>query len=1366
MAKDPEILAHQEWLGYVQPVGLVVSIPALLGARAYINRNFAPDHRRFLQALPADKDGEPIPEIRDFSSFAKAFFGWSGNDLYGSAGASVLPTSLEVALPEYNETLRPTYALRDFEPADAAHDFLMLIQEFPVGTDFDNAIAPDAHHWQASPQAKFERLLRHTGIPIGLLANGRQIRLVYAPEKELSGHITFNIGDMTAVAGRPICGAMLMLLCSERLYTGAPEERLPAILANSRKYQNVVSTQLAEQVLEALYELLRGFQAANDQAKGELLRNVLARDPDHVYHGLLTVLLRLVFVLFAEDRGLLSTDPLYTNHYSVTGLYERLREDNGRYADLMDQRFGAWAQLLVLFRLIYSGGSHGGMKIPTREGYLFDPDRYLFLEGRQDKKDKPVIPRVSDGVIFRVLSKLLLLDGERLSYRTLAVEQIGSVYQAIMGFSLQVATGRSIAIKPVKRHGAPATVDLESLLASAPDKRLKQFTDETDQKLTGQAAEALKSATTVEELLAALERKIASSVTPMPVPKGAMVFQPSDERRKSGSHYTPSSLTGPIVEAALQPVLKQLGANPTPAQILNLKICDLAMGSAAFLVEACRQLGDALTKAWHVHNVIPSIPPDEDEALYAQRLIAQRCLYGLDKNPMAADLAKLSLWLATLAKDHPFTFLDHSLRHGDALVGLTRRQIATFHWLDKQGVLLDLERDVSKRIERVSQYRQRILAARDDVPYSQLGQQLDGAEESLRFPRQVGNTVIAAFFSREKPKDREKKRIELRQLTERALKDPTDNACDLIVDVVARLASGPKGIVPFHWELEFPEVFTTDEDGDIRGGFDVIVGNPPFAGKNTLIDAHADNYLPWLQLIHPESHGNSDLVAHFFRRAFTLLRGYGRFGLIATNTIGQGDTRSTGLRWICSQGGTIYRARKRMRWPGEAAVVVSVVHICKGELEGPFALDNRAVPIITAYLFHAGGHEDPAHLQANEEKSFIGSYVLGMGFTFDDADKKSVSTPFDEMERLLRKDQRNRERIFPYIGGEEVNGSPTHQYNRYVINFEDYPLRREDAGYSWAKASDEQRSQLLKTGIVPLDYSDPVAADWPDLLRIIETKVKPDRLRDNRENYRRYWWRFAERRPGLSRALRSLTRYIALSRVGQALAFTFLPAGVLGAESLVLIADERHKMFGILQSRPHELWARFMASSMKDDLRYTPTDCFETFPFPRAFDMNEEIETAAREYHNFRAEVMVSEGKGLTEIYNWFHDPSCEAADIVRLRDLHHALDGAVLDAYGWTDVRPRCEFMPEFEDEVEEEENGRQRKKKYRYRWSDEIRDEVLARLLELNRQRALDEGQLLTDITEEPMPAKRNGGRKKRGADAAAASAAPLFAGEKGDE
>src|SRR5207244_6011511 len=138
---------------------------------------------------------------------------------------------------------------------------------------------------------------------------------------------------------------------------------------------------------------------------------------------------------------------------------------------------------------------------------------------------------------------------------------------------------------------------------------------------------------------------------------------------------------------------------PPPEQILALKVCDPAMGSGAFLVEACRQLGDALVTAWHVHNEAPPLPPDEDELLHAQRLIAQRCLYGVDKNEMAADLAKLSLWLATLARDHEFTFLNHALRHGDSLAGFNARQIAAFHWEPKASLSF-LEQEMRGRIAR------------------------------------------------------------------------------------------------------------------------------------------------------------------------------------------------------------------------------------------------------------------------------------------------------------------------------------------------------------------------------------------------------------------------------------------------------------------------------------------------------------------------------------------------------------------------------------------------------------------------------------------------------------------------------------------
>ena len=688
MARDPELLTHLEWLGYLQPVGLVVSPPALAAAQAFPTKNIIPDHNRFLETVEqvnVDGDSDPQPAIRDFPRFATQVLGWEPADLVGAEGGESLPESLEVALPEYHETLRPSYAVPEFDKSPGGERrWLMLIQRVTAGLNLDETPETDFkdHRWQASPQARFERLLRETQIPIGLLSNATHLRLVYAPRGETSGHLTFPVKAMTEVAGRPIFAALQMLLSAERLFTLPDKQRLPAILAESRKYQNLVSTKLAEQVLAALYELLRGFQAADDQRHGELLGAVLADDPNHVYAGLLTVLLRLVFLLYAEDRSLLSNDEVYQKFYSITGLFERLREDAGRYTDTMDHRFGAWAQLLTLFRLIYDGGRHAGMTLPARKGYRFDPDRDAFLEGRiRGSRRQPGegidVPRVSDGVVFRVLQSLLILDGGRLSYRALDVEQIGSVYEAVMGMDLRVAEGRSIAPRlPRKNKGVrpPVTINLEEVLAKSDKERKKALIDMAEWEVSGRAESALKEAKSIEDLVAVFEPRIHRAATPFIVPKGAMVLQPSDERRRSGSHYTPRSLTEPIVRTTLRPILERLGPNPMPDQILELKVCDPAMGSGAFLVEASRQLADALVKAWNTHNCVPRIPPDEDEILHARRIVARRCLYGVDKNLLAVDLAKLSLWLATLAKDHPFTFLDHAPRNGDSLVGLSREQ--------------------------------------------------------------------------------------------------------------------------------------------------------------------------------------------------------------------------------------------------------------------------------------------------------------------------------------------------------------------------------------------------------------------------------------------------------------------------------------------------------------------------------------------------------------------------------------------------------------------------------------------------------------------------------------------------------------------
>ena len=304
---------------------------------------------------------------------------------------------------------------------------------------------------------------------------------------------------------------------------------------SSRVFQNEVSERLAEQVLHALYELLRGFQTAHDASGGELLRRPLAEHPDEVYRALLTVILRLVFLLYAEERDMLPEDETFLRYYSLAGLHERLREDAALFPDTIDQRYGAWAQLLVLFRMVFDGAESGQMRLPARHGVLFDPDRFPFLEGRagdgprqiHERLEPPLVP---DGTLYRELEKLLVLDGERISYRALDVEQIGSVYETMIGFRLEQASGRSLAIKAPTTHGAPTAVNLEALLVEPGAKRDEWLRDRADRKFTGKVKKAATEAATLEDLHAALLPVIDLAATPDLVPGGD---GPTSERRPS-----------------------------------------------------------------------------------------------------------------------------------------------------------------------------------------------------------------------------------------------------------------------------------------------------------------------------------------------------------------------------------------------------------------------------------------------------------------------------------------------------------------------------------------------------------------------------------------------------------------------------------------------------------------------------------------------------------------------------------------------------------------------------------------------------------------------------------------------------------------
>ena len=1284
MSYDPVVREHQEWLGFLQPVGLVVSPTALKNAQARIARNVTREQEILVRHTHEAIDGNRNVRRRlnRFADFAKEFWGWEDADL------ATPPDSLSTALQEYGEILRPDFAVPGPPSRNAGEsEWQILIQELPPSHTMDQGgQTADERSWQASPQARFERLLRDTGIPIGLLVNPDAIRLVYAPRGETAGHVTFPIQAMCETAGRPMVAALHLLLDAQRLFALPKDQRLPAILQASRKYQNEVSIQLAGQVLRALNELCRGFNEANRNTGGTLLEQALSEAPEEIYGGLLTTLMRLVFLLYAEDRNLMASDETYQRCYGLIGLHEKLREDAAGYPDTMDQRFGAWAQLLTLSRLVHDGGGHGNWRLPARRGRLFDPDCYPFLEGRPYKSkrtsfdggdEKLTPPKVSDGVLYRVFEDLLYLDGERISYRALDVEQIGSVYEAMMGFEVKQADGPSIGFKP--DH---VVTNLQTLLEQAPGDRKKWLKESAGWEPAEKSAQALKSADSVEAILGALNSRVSPLYADrergtLRIAPGDIYLQPTEERRRSGSHYTPRTLTEPIVRTTLDPVLQQLGENPTPEQILNLKVCDPAMGSGAFLVEACRYLGDALVKAWAAHKTTPDIPADQDPLLHARRIVAQRCLYGVDKNPFAVDLAKLSLWLATFAKDHPFTFLDHSFRNGDSLVGLSFRQI-----VDALGDGSTLFRPLAEaRVAEAMKARRSILDAVETTPYDLLETKYELALQSVGTLRDLGDAVVAAFFLEDKPKERARRRSELAEAFDR-------NSFDTVAHAVHLLRAG-RGVIPFHWDTEFPEVFQ-------GGGFDSIVGNPPFLGGTMVSTALGMIYFDYLTQTYEGAGHLCDLVAYFFRRSFSLLKVNGTFGLVATNTITQGDTREGGLAWIVRNGGTIFSATRRLTWPGKAAVKVSLIHLKKGPLHEPARLDGREVAHISAFLFHRGSSESPARLAGLNDQFSAGSKIYGQGFLFDDFDPKATSLA--EMKALLTSDPSSNSRIFPYIVGEDLNQDPRHSSQRLAIYLSDI------------QTESELRSVAGR------------------LAQIVEKKVKPerDRLGNNPNNVplKERWWAYQAHRPTLYAALSHMKRALVASRVQPHWTITFCATGQIFSEQVNVLLFEDGAAFAILQSRVHEIWARFFGSTLEDRLRYTPTDCFETFPFPLDWRENEALERIGEEYYQFRADFMIRSNEGLTKTYNRFHDKYEDSADNQKLRELHARMDRAVLDAYGWTELLPAHDFILDYE-EPEEDEDGARRKRKepWRYRWTDEFRDEVLAKLLELNRQRAEEE-------------------------------------------
>ena len=361
--------------------------------------------------------------------------------------------------------------------------------------------------------------------------------------------------------------------------------------------------------------------------------------------------------------------------------------------------------------------------------------------------------------------------------------------------------------------------------------------------------------------------------------------------------------------------------------------------------------------------------------IYARRIVAQRCLYGVDKNPLAAEMAKLSLWLLTLQKDKPFTFLDHAIRSGDSLVGIANTHQLTSFSLDGNGPDMPMFTDaIQKRLDAVRLLRRQISELADnsaeDVEKKTL--MLQNADQQTQRLAYAADFLLAACWEATSETDRDKRLKQALVHVEFGFKDlPVE---ELAAEGKQRLleVNCPK---PFHWSLEFPEVFMQ------RGGFDAIMGNPPFVGGLRFIRTFGETYQRGLFCLNPTVCGNVDYCVFFFRRTFSITHSTGIWGFISTKTISEGDTREHGLQWLLDRHCCIIRAASSVPWPGSASVLVCLVFVAKQGNSPQAMLDDTCVTGISPYLREASEAVlQPFRLAARRGQYFQGSSLSGEGF--------------------------------------------------------------------------------------------------------------------------------------------------------------------------------------------------------------------------------------------------------------------------------------------------------------------------------------------------------------------------------------------------
>ncbi len=1272
---------HRAWLQLVDTEGPFLAIPPL--KRVWPNgipdfRTTHPDRfealvdaRKAFEAAWETLDREADSDIRlsDYrterdkwvETVLREVVGWGESLEWG-----VVP-GVEAQSPNRAVTITAQGALVG---TDGLHALVLVVDP----TDSLRQTPSDL--WAATPVDRCEALLRENNVEVGVVTDGRWWGLVCAREGSMAAS---GIVDALSWVEEPRArDAFLTVIGRQHIIGGDPAERLPVLFKESIAAAHEITEALGAQVRRAVELLIQSYSESAAEAERRGLPNPLPDRSHDIYEAAVTVMMRAVFLLFAEERGLLPAGELFEQGYGIAGELERLTgRKNEESEEALDATSLAWHRLLATSQALYKGASFENLRMPAYGGSLFDPVRFPFLTDTNEQG--ALVITVSDRVMLHVLRSIqtAYVQGEtrQISFRDIDVEQIGYIYEGLLGYTAIRVSEPTLGI--IGSTGAEPEIPLatlEELATVHPDPKklaaaVREWIAKDQPSASPASAVAIAKAITSEagpSAISALAQAVGDDYSlrdrikpwlglvradlrghPFVVVAGGLVVKETPSRRNAGAHYTPKSLAEDVVFHALQPLCYSPGPHETAVskhwklrssdELLGLKVADIACGSGAFLVAAARYLADRLVEAWTEED--PTNSRRKDLYLRAIRKVVANCLYGADINHMAVEMCKLSLWLVSLDRDMPFSFVDDKVFVGNSLLGLTNLdQVRKLHFDTMRTTpdeMLDIfHTDVDVIIRKAVALRDRLASEidEDDPARSSAAKyrQLRELHEVTASLRAIADGVIAAGLphggkpSKALDEAYENLRAAVKEAHFGTSGGETDSTwLDAIIDKGLRptVETDYERWQPLHWVLKTPDVMV-----DHRG-FDAIVGNPPFfAGKKIAI-ANGSNFEGWIKADLRGLKGSADISAHFVRRAWLLLAEGGSLGLIATDRIGQGDTALMSTQLLAEQG-TLYRAVSAFRWPGKVSTGAAIIWASKRSSAASQIqpiLDGRAVSALSPALSDAG--EADVTSASPLKLPFLagrGIQAYGEGFVLD-ADAPILAILNDAEQLALR----------PFVNGQTLMAGL--QSGRHVIDVGRY--------------FDE----------------DSLRSEMPNLFEHLRLTVKPVRDAITSQVHEHRYWAFWDKREELFREVEKLERFIVLAGDTRVPVFLFREDHrPLLSHKVVVIASAAATVLGVLSSTVHSAWFERTRTGRGTTSNYVVSRCLRTFPFP---DLeNPDLLIAANDFIAVRDEALL-EVTSPTKLYNLLDEPSAGGNAVARLREAQMALDGAVVASYGWNDL-------------------------------------------------------------------------------------------------